>query len=334
MHQLRIAGTGNYLPELTVTNQMLSEIVDTSDEWIMSRTGISERRLSAGEPTWHMGAQAAREALKQAGIQGSEIDLIVVTTITPDYYTPSTACVIQAEIGADRAFCFDINAACTGFVYALDLAARYLQAGDVQNILIVSSENISKLVDYSDRSTCVLFGDGASAAVCRRSHPDETSRLMSTVLGAEGRNAGCLVSRALRLDHPFLDPDHVWPDRYGHENHHYISMEGQEVFKFAVRVLADSVIEALNKAQVELTDVRYIIPHQANIRIVDAAARRMKADPQQIISRMVDFGNTSSASIPICLNELIRSGKLQRGEKVVLCGFGAGLTYGAAVFVY
>ena len=158
MHQLRIAGTGNYLPDIKVTNQMLSEIVDTNDEWIMSRTGISERRLSAGEPTW--------------------------------YNTPETACIIQAETKADQAFCFDIHAACTGFVYALDLAARYLQAGDVQNILIVSAENISKLVDYSDRSTCVLFGDGASAAVCRRSQPDENSQLMSAVLGAEGKNAG------------------------------------------------------------------------------------------------------------------------------------------------
>lgn len=334
MNQLRIAGTGNYLPDLKVTNQMLSEIVDTNDEWIMTRTGISERRFSAGEPTWYMGAQAAKEALQQAGIQGSEIDLIIVTTITPDYYTPSTACVIQAEIGADHAFCFDINAACTGFVYALDMASRYLRTGDVENILIVSTENISKLVDYSDRSTCVLFGDGASAAVCRPARPDESSRLISTVLGAEGQNAGCLVSRALRLDHPFIGSNAVWPDRYGPGENHYISMNGQDVFKFAVRVLADSVIDALKKAQVEMTDVRYIIPHQANIRIVDAAARRMKADPQQIISRMVDFGNTSSASIPICLDELIRSGQLQRGEKVVLCGFGAGLTYGAAVFVY
>lgn len=334
MHKLKIVGTGNYLPELVVTNQMLSEIVDTSDEWITTRTGISERHLSSGEPTWYMGREAALKALEVAQIAPADLDMIIVTTITPDYYTPATACIIQAEIGADKAFCFDLNAACTGFVYALDMAAHYLRSGEAKNILIVSAENISKLVDYSDRSTCILFGDGASAVVCTAVDDTDSSDLLASVLGSEGKNGGCLVSRALRVGHPFLKQDKIQPDRFGHQTDHYISMNGQEVFKFAVRVLADSVLKVIEKANVDIKDLRYIIPHQANSRIVEAAARRIKADPLQIISRMDVYGNTSSASIPICLDELIRSGKLQRNEKVALCGFGAGLTYGAAIFVY
>ena len=334
MARLKMIGTGNYLPDLVVTNQMMSQIVETSDEWIMSRTGISERRLSNGEPTWHMAAEAARKALAVAGLCGSQIDVIMVTTITPDYYVPSTACILQAELGADRAFCFDMNAACTGFVYALDLAARYLQDPRIKNILIVSAENLSKLVDYSDRSTCVLFGDGASAVVCSRGEPDDASALLATRLGSEGKSGKYLVSRALRVGHPFLQSETIWPDRFGEHSEHYVTMDGQEVFKFAVRVLSDSVLEAASQAGVDLSELRYIIPHQANSRIVEAAARRMKASPEQMISRMVDFGNTSSASIPICLDELIRSGRLQRGEKVAICGFGAGLTYGAAIFIY
>ncbi|MBP8989006.1 MAG: ketoacyl-ACP synthase III [Clostridia bacterium] len=334
MLKMKIIGTGSYLPELIVNNHMMEQIVDTSDEWITTRTGISERRLSAGEPTWYMAAQAARKALEAAELTGDQIDLIIATTCTPDYYLPTTACIVQAEIGADRAFCFDLNAACTGFIYALDLAARYLQDLSIHNILIVASEIISKLTDYSDRSTCILFGDGAGAVVCCRGQDDEESALLSTQLGSEGKNGHVLVSRALKVQHPFLKEGAVWPDRFGEHSDHTVTMEGQEVFKFAVHVLTESVLEAATKANVDLSELRYIIPHQANARIVEAAARRMKADPSQIISRVADFGNTSSASIPICLDELIREGRLQRGEKVALCGFGAGLTYGAAIFIY
>jgi 3-oxoacyl-[acyl-carrier-protein] synthase-3 len=334
MTKMKLTGTGNYLPELIVTNQMMSSIVETSDEWITTRTGISERRLSSGEPTWYMAVLAARKALEAADLSADQLDIIMVTTCTPDYYLPAAACIVQAELGADKAYCFDLNAACSGFVYALDMAARYLQDPTIQNILIVASENISKLVDYSDRSTCVLFGDGASAVVCSRGAETDTSALLATRLGSEGKTGHVLVSRALKVQHPFLKEGAVWPDRFGEHEDHTITMEGQEVFKFAVRVLADSVLDAAVKAGVDITELRYIIPHQANSRIVEAAARRMKADPNQIISRMADFGNTSSASIPICLDELIRSGKLQRGEKVAICGFGAGLTYGAAIFVY
>lgn len=335
MSKLKIIGTGNYLPDLVVTNQMMSEIVETSDEWISTRTGISERHLSGGEPTWHMAGEAGRLAVAAAGIDPLEISLIMVTTVTPDYYTPSTACVVQAELGADNAICFDMNAACSGFVYALDLAGRYLNSPDFKYVLIISAESLSKISDFSDRSTCVLFGDGASAVLCcRNESEDDSSELLATCLGSEGKNGQVLVARALRVGHPFMKPEDIWADRFGHRPDHYINMEGQEVYKFAVRVLTDSVKTVLAKAQVSISDVRYIIPHQANSRIIEASAKRLSASREQMVSRIADFGNTSSASIPICLDELISSGRLERGDKVVFCGFGGGLTYGAALLVY
>jgi len=334
MFDLKIIGTGSFIPETVVTNQMMAEIVDTNDEWITTRTGISERRLSSGEPTWYMGAQAAKKALEASGLDPLDIDMIVVTTITPDYYTPSTSCIIQDEIGAKKAFCFDMNAACTGFVYALDLAGRYLSTPGINHILIVAAENISKIVDYSDRSTCVLFGDGASAAIVSHAQPGDVSCLLSTVLGAEGDGGRFLVSKALELKHPFVPEDKVWPDRFHHTAGRFIGMAGQDVYKFAVRSMTDSIMQAAEKASISLDELHFIVPHQANSRIVEAATRRMKVDPAIMIQRMQDFGNTSSASIPICLDEMIRNGKLKRGDKVAISGFGGGLTYGAAIFVY
>ena len=334
MFDLKIIGTGSFIPETVVTNDMMATIVDTNDEWITTRTGISERRLSSGEPTWYMGAEAARKALAASGLDPLAIDMIVVTTITPDYYTPSTSCIIQDEIGAKNAFCFDMNAACTGFVYALDMAGRYLSTPGINNILIVSAETVSKITDYSDRSTCVLFGDGASAAIVSHAQPGDASCLLSTVLGAEGHGGGFLVSGALSVHHPFVAQDKVWPDRFNHTSGPFIGMSGQDVYKFAVRSMTDSIIQAADKANISLDELHFIVPHQANARIVDAATRRMKVDPAVMIQRMEDFGNTSSASIPICLDEMIRSGKLKRGDKVAISGFGGGLTYGAAIFVY
>ncbi len=334
MFDLKIIGTGSFIPETVVTNDMMATIVDTNDEWITTRTGISRRRLSSGEPTWYMGAEAARKALAASGLDPLAIDMIVVTTITPDYYTPSTACIIQDELGAKNAFCFDMNAACTGFVYALDMAGRYLSTPGINNILIVASENISKIVDYSDRSTCVLFGDGASAAIVSHAQPGDSSCLLSTVLGAEGDGGGFLVSKALEVKHPFVAEDKVWPDRFNHNLGRFVGMAGQDVYKFAVRSMSDSILKAADKAEVSMDELQYIVPHQANSRIVEAAARRMKVDPSILIQRMQDFGNTSSASIPICLDEMIREGRLKRGDKVAISGFGGGLTYGAAIFVY
>ncbi len=334
MRNLKILGSGNYLPDLVVTNQMMSEIVETNDEWITSRTGISERRLSNGEPTWHMASEAARKAIEAAGIDPMDIDIIIVTTVTPDYYTPSTACVVQAELEADKAFCYDLNAACSGFVYALDQANLYLQKPDVNHVLVISAESLSKLTNFEDRTTCVLFGDGASAVVCGKAGDDDASQVHATHLGSEGKKASVLVARALSVGHPFVDPAKVWDDRYGNKPDHFINMEGQEVFKFAVRVMTESIKIVLEKSNLSISDLRYIIPHQANSRIVDASARRLKTGPDQMIYRMSDFGNTSSASIPLCLDELIRANKLERGDKIAFCGFGGGLTYGAALLTY
>jgi len=334
MFNLKIIGTGNYLPELVVTNQMMSEIVETSDEWITSRTGISERHYSGGEPTWHMAAEAARKAVAASGVDPLAIDVILLTTVTPDYYTPSTSCIVQAEIGADNAFCMDVNAACSGFVYAIDLAARYLQAPEIKHVLVISAESLSKLSDFNDRSTCVLFGDGASAVLLTKAEAGESSTLNAVRLGSEGKNAHVLVARALKVGHPFMDPSDAWVDRFGESPDHFIGMEGQEVYKFAVRVMTESVQSVLEQAGVDISELRYIIPHQANSRIVEASARRLKARPEQMVNRISSFGNTSSASIPICLDELIREGKLNRGDKIAVCGFGGGLTYAAALLTY
>lgn len=334
MLKIKIAGTGNYIPELVVTNEMYSKIVDTSDEWIKSRTGISERHLSAGEPTWYMAARAAEKAVEASGLPAEKIDLIVVTTTTPDYFFPSASSIVQDEIGAGNAFCFDLNAACTGFVYAVDLAARYLNTDGIESVLIVSAESVSKVTDYKDRSTCVLFGDAASAVVCTRGSESDQSSLMASHLGTKGEGGKYLVGKALEINHPFINQSDVWKDRFGHDSGHFLHMDGQEVYKFAVSAMTESIRKAAAKAGITLDQLKYIIPHQANSRIVEASAKRLKAKPEQMISRVSDYGNTSSASIPICIDELVREGKLVRGDLIAVCGFGSGLTYGAAIIRY
>ncbi len=256
MTRMKISGTGSYLPDLIVTNQMLASLIENSDEWIVSRTGISARHLSCGDPTWYMAVEAAKKALANAAVTAAQLDVIIVTTCTPDYYLPATACIVQAELGADQAFCYDLNAACSSFVFGLDLANRYLADPAIRHILLVASENISKLVDYSDRSTCVLFGDGASAMVLSRAAAGEKSCLLASRLGSEGKNGHVLVSRALKVTHPFLPDGQAWPDRFSDHPDHTITMQGQEVFKFAVRVLADSVLEAAQKACVDISHLR------------------------------------------------------------------------------
>jgi 3-oxoacyl-[acyl-carrier-protein] synthase-3 len=346
MRPMIILGSGTYLPKLTIDNHQMSGIVDTSDAWILSRTGISSRHLTAGESTADMGEAAARLALEAANITAEEIGAIIVTTLTPDHFTPSAACVIQGRIGATNAFCFDINAACTGFVYALDLASRYLLDPEIGPVLIISSEILSKIVDYSDRTTCILFGDAAAAVIVAR--PQESiihsasfkkdgtmiPGILSSYLRSEGENGGALVSVALPVRHPFLSEENIRPDPFGHDTGHYLSMNGQEVFRFAVRALSDSVSIGAAKAGLSLGEIDWIIPHQANARVMEAAVRRLQVDADKVVSRMRDIGNTSSASIPICLDELIRDGRLQSGQIVAIAGFGGGLTYGSVLFRY
>jgi len=333
-----IIGTGSYLPDVVVTNQDMSGIVETSDEWITTRTGISERRLSSGEPTWFMGLVAARKAITAAGIEPGEVDMILATTVTPDYYFPSLSCIIQAEIGADNAIAFDLNAACSGFVFAMDVAARYIMTGAAKNVLIVSSESLSKLTDYTDRATCVLFGDAAGAVVVSKGR----GRILGSHLRSEGKNGGYLVSRALQIQHPFLDgtgrnPEGwaaAFPERFPDIDDKFIRMDGTEVYKFAVRAVTDSIQAVARQAGVALASIDHFVLHQANYRILEAVARRLGVGMDRFAVHIGEMGNASSASIPICLDNMIQDGRLKPGDSVMMSGFGAGLTYGAMLVTF
>jgi 3-oxoacyl-[acyl-carrier-protein] synthase-3 len=333
-----IIGTGSYLPDVVVTNKDMSGIVETSDEWITTRTGISERHLSSGEPTWFMGAVAAKKALAAAGMDPLDIDLILATTVTPDYYCPSLACIIQAEVGADNAFAFDIGAACSGFVFALDVASKYIGSGTAKNVLIVSAECLSKITDYSDRETCVLFGDGAGAVVISKGQGE----ILAAHLRSEGKGGGALVSRALAIEHPFLEGTGVNPDGWDSDfqerfpliDEKFIRMDGTEVYKFAVRAVVDSIQAVIADSGVPLAEIDHFVLHQANYRILEAAARRLGVEMDRFVVHIGEMGNASSASIPICLDNMVRDGRLNKGEKVVMSGFGAGLTYGAMLITY
>ena len=337
----KILGTGSYLPDLIIENARFSEIVETNDEWITSRTGIERRHLSAGEATWEMGIKAARNAVDMAGIAQELLDIIIVTTITPDYTCPNVSSIIQAELWAKNAFCFDVNAACTGFIQAFDIAMRYLASPDIHNVLIVSTESLSKLVDFTDRRTCVLFGDGAGAVVISNQLTESGDApaaaapmaVYDCFLGADGSSGCAIVGKAFdQVRHPFVQaeaPEIV--DRFAHPSGIYLQMQGQEVYRFATTMMPYAVEKVLEKAGKTLDDVDYIVPHQANERILHSAAKRLKIPMDRIISHIADLGNTSSASIPICLDREFRSGKLQRGQTLVFTGFGGGLTYGALI---
>lgn len=331
----KILGTGSYLPDLVVENDDFSKFIETSDEWISSRTGIRRRHLSDGEATWELGLKAARRALDMAGLEPEKIDLIIVSSVTPDYSTPSMSCILQAELGAPNAFCFDVNAACTGFIQAFDIAMLYLKGADTHNVLVVSTESLSKLMDFTDRRTCVLFGDGAGAVVLSDRIPgsDETVKEMifESFIGADGKLGGAIVGEAFRpARHPFI-PENT-PERqplYEHDTGSALSMKGQEVYRFATTMMPFAVEKVLQKAEFDIADVDLIVPHQANDRILQSAAKRLGIPGEKMLSHLADMGNTSSASIPICLDLEVREGRIKRGQKLVLTGFGGGLTYGA-----
>ena len=325
-----IAGTGMYAPSKVVTNDDMAEIVDTSDEWITERTGIRQRRFSTGEPNYYMGIQAARAALERAGTDPAEVDMIIGCTVTPDYYFPTLACILQSELGADNAFCWDLNAACSGFIYALDVAHTYLSTGKVRTALIVCSEELSKVIDFSDRSTCVLFGDGAGAVVVR-----EGGGLYASYLHSLGKSGGALVSRALENHSPYAvrAGDEAYR-KYAQTTGSYIHMDGREVYRFATRAMAEAVETACGRAGVAVADLDLIVPHQANIRIIRTAAEKLGVDMSKMAVNIDRYANTSCASIPILLSELDRSGRLRRGDRIALAGFGAGLTSGAIVMEY
>lgn len=324
---ISIAGTGAYVPEQTVTNDDLSKIVETSDEWITNRTGIKQRHIASGEPTWYMAAQAAKKALAMAGTDPLDIDVIIGSTITPDYLVPSMACIVQDELGADNAFCYDISAACSGFIYALDIANNYIVAGKAKTVLIVCSDVLSKIVDFTDRSTCVLFGDASAAAVVKPG-----KGMFHSFLRSEGKKAGALLGRGLNNDSIWAtDKDNPAYAKYKPTKRHYLAMDGREVYRFAVRVLHDTLISCCEESGVKVDDITLIVPHQANIRIIEAAASRLGVSMDKMYVNVDRYGNTSGTSIPLCVDELNRSDKLRRGQRIALIGFGAGLTCGSII---
>ncbi len=314
----RIIGTGSSLPETIVTNDDLSKIMDTSDEWISSRTGIRERRLVKEETTTSMSVTAAKRAMENAGVAAKDIDLIIVGTITGDYVTPSTACEIQAAIGAEKAVAFDINAACSGFMFALHTADAYLQAGIYKTALILGAETLSKIMDWNDRSTCVLFGDGAGAAVVRA---DETG-LLAYDQGSDGAKGKVLACQNRKNNNPLVkNPMDL----------QYTYMDGQEVYKFAVTTVPASIKKVVEEAGLTIEDIDYFALHQANIRIIQSVAKRLKVSEDKFPTSLDHCGNISAASVPILLDEMNQKGMLKPGMKIVLSGFGAGLTWGSAV---
>jgi len=318
----RIAGTGRYLPERVLTNADLEALVDTNDQWIRDRTGISERRIAAdGQTTCDLAEQAALRALEAAGLAARDIDLLIVGTTTPDLVFPSTACLLQHRLGMAECGAFDVNAACSGFVYALSIADQFIRAGTKEKILVVGAETLTRMLDWSDRSTCVLFGDGAGAAVLVA---DEAPGILSTHIHANG-GYGDLLKTDVGVSTGFL------AEKGGGVR---VSMRGNEVFKVAVNTLGRIVDETLEANQLDKSDIDWLIPHQANLRIIKATARKLDMSMDQVVVTVDRHGNTSAASVPMALDVAIRSGRVKRGDKLLLEAFGGGFTWGAALIVY
>jgi 3-oxoacyl-[acyl-carrier-protein] synthase-3 len=317
-----IAGMGMAVPERVLTNDDLAKIVETSDEWIRTRTGIRERRIAAEhEATSDYAIRAGRQALERAGVQPDEVDLIIVATVTGDMPFPATACLVQEALGCRRAAAFDLSAACPGWVYGMVMAEGMIAAGRVDCALVIGAELLSKLVDWQDRSTCVLFGDGAGAAVLKPTAAG-TGGIKASILGAEGAGACHLYVPAGGSRRPTSAQTVA-------ENAHAVRMNGQEVFKFAVRVMNEATDQVLAKAGWSAGEIDLLVPHQANLRIIDAAVKRLGLDPERVVLNVDRYGNTSSASIPIALCEAEAAGRLNPGDKVVCVSFGAGLVWGA-----
>ena len=334
MRTIRITGTGSALPGRIVTNKELEQMVETSDEWIRERTGIGERHVSVGETVVTLASEAARKALEQAGKRAEEIDLILVATCSPEQYLPCCACQVQAAIGAVNALAFDVNAACSGFLFALNTADAYLRTGLAENALVIGSEVLSKLVDWTDRCSCILFGDGAGAVVVERC--EASPGILGRALHSDGTGGGVLQCGARELTTPYARTSAAKTDQKQQtdDREHYIQMDGQEVYRFATRRVPQCIEEALADAGLAVPDIDLFVLHQANARIIDAVAKRLHADREKFPTNLERVGNLSSASIPVLLDELHRQGKLHRGDRIVLAGFGAGLTIGACVMTW
>lgn len=318
-----IIGTGYYVPEKILTNFDLENMVETNNEWIVERTGISERRIAdENVPTSEIAIHAAENALKNAGVSPEEIDLIIFATLTPDTVIPSAACIIQNKLKAVNAAAFDLSAACSGFVYGISVGSQFIKSGMYKKVLVVAAETLSKLVNWEDRNTCILFGDGAGAAVL--SQVEDGYGILGIELGADGSGGDFLNVPASGSLHPATT-------KTIEDKLHYIHMNGSEVFKFAIKIMGEAALKSLDVAGLKPEDIDCLIPHQANIRIIKSAAKRLSLPMDKVVVNVDKYGNTSAASIPIALSEAVESSRIKKGDVVVLVGFGAGLTWASCV---
>lgn len=318
-----IAGIGRYVPETVITNDDIAKIVDTNDEWIKSRTGISERHVVSGnETSVSLAVNAAKDAMSYAGITADKIDLIIVATSLPDSLYPSTSCEVQAAIGAVNAVSFDIVAACSGLIFGLNVARNFIMSGTYETVLLVGVDIHTRYVDWTDRGTCILFGDGAGALIVKKSE-DGINDLLAVDIHSDGTKAGELRIPLNGRNCPLVEPND--------EKQQYVSMNGREIYKFAVSVVPESIQNALAIADMTVKDLDFLVPHQANMRIVTAITERLQLDTKQVIVNLDKYGNTSTASIPIALTEALEDKKIKEDAIIALCGFGAGLTWGTAI---
>ena len=319
-----ILGLGMYVPEDILTNKDLEKMVDTNDEWIIDRTGIRERRISRKDvPTSDLAAHAAERALVNAGISIDEIDMIIVGTSSPDMFYPSVGCLVQAKLKANKIPTFDVQAGCTGFAYSLTIATQFIRTGMYKKILVIGADEISKMLNWEDRNTCVLFGDGAGALVV--GEVAAPYGILGAYMGADGNGGELLKFPAGGTRFPATEETVK-------QKLHSVHMDGNEVFKFAVRVMGDAAVKALEDAGLQAGDVDWLIPHQANMRIIQSAAKRLKMPMEKVIVNLDKYGNTSSASIPLALEEAVRDGRIKKGDVVLMVGFGAGLTWASIAF--
>lgn len=325
MYRSKVAGVGSFLPEKVLTNYDLEKMVDTSHEWIVQRTGIERRHvIDENEGTSDLCVHAAKKALADASMSIDQIDLILVATVTPDYKMPACACLVQAKLGAKNIMAVDINAACSGFIYGLFIADQFIKTGVYKNILVIGAENLTRLMNYKDRDTCILFGDGAGAFILSQTDANDPNYLMTAHAHAEGAHAELLWAKAGGTRYPFSQE--VWDT-----GSHFMQMKGKEIFKNATRTMATACLEALTAVNHKAEDLDWIVPHQANLRITEAVAGQFNFPMDRIVSTVHETGNTSAASIPIAFDTAYKDGRIKRGQLILLTAFGAGLTSGSAI---
>lgn len=318
----RLIGTGSYMPDLKLTNEMLESMVDTNDEWIVKRTGIRERRIAQNTATWELALEAGRRALEDAALDASELDLIIVGTATPDFFTPSVSCMVQGKLGASKAMAFDLSAACSGFVYSVEVADSFIRAGKAKNVLVICAETLSRIIDYTDRSTCVIFGDGAAAAVFQAS---EQEGVLTTYMRANGTLGECLKAQCLPVEDPLAQGPRAVCD------HRFLKMAGSDVFRFTASAVPEAIDAVLHQANMTADQIDWFVLHQANVRILQMVTTRYGLDSKKVYVNIDRYGNTSGVSVALCLDEMRKNGQLKAGQHIVISGFGGGLTYGAAL---